>query len=190
MARPRSEDKRTALLQAAARVIDSQGLGAPTALIAKEAGVANGTLFTYFATKADLLNGLYLELKAEMAAAAQSGLSESKEPREQLLVGWKNWTRWAVENPEKRRALAQLTASDEIAVATRQEAMRAMAGIGALIERLRAEGPMKEVPMAFVGTVVDAIANATMDFMMQDPEHADDHCQHGFDALWRVIAVS
>ena len=30
------------------------GLGAPTATIAKEAGVSNGSLFTYFETKADL----------------------------------------------------------------------------------------------------------------------------------------
>jgi AcrR family transcriptional regulator len=29
--------------------------------IAKEAGVANGSLFTYFETKADLFNQLYLQ---------------------------------------------------------------------------------------------------------------------------------
>jgi AcrR family transcriptional regulator len=32
----------------------SQGLSAPTASVAKEAGVANGSLFTYFETKTDL----------------------------------------------------------------------------------------------------------------------------------------
>ena len=61
-------------MSAAIRVIASQGLGAPTATIAKEAGVSNGSLFTYFETKADLLNHLYVELKAEMAAAAMDGL--------------------------------------------------------------------------------------------------------------------
>ena len=57
-------------MSAAIRVIASQGLGAPTATIAKEAGISNGSLFTYFETKADLLNHLYVELKTEMAAAA------------------------------------------------------------------------------------------------------------------------
>ena len=48
MARPKSDDKRDALVAAAARVIAAQGLSAPTAVIAKEAGVSNGSLFTYF----------------------------------------------------------------------------------------------------------------------------------------------
>ena len=88
MARPRSEDKRSAIVSAATRVIASQGLGAPTATIAKEAGVSNGSLFTYFETKAALFNHLYVELKAEMAAAALSGLPSESDLREQLLHLW------------------------------------------------------------------------------------------------------
>jgi AcrR family transcriptional regulator len=63
MARPKSDDKRSAIVSAAIRVIAGEGLGAATATIAKEAGVSNGSLFTYFETKADLLNRLYVELK-------------------------------------------------------------------------------------------------------------------------------
>jgi AcrR family transcriptional regulator len=69
MSRPRSDKKRSAILEAATRIIVMQGLSAPTAGIAKEAGVANGSLFTYFETKTDLLNHLYLVIKAEMASA-------------------------------------------------------------------------------------------------------------------------
>lgn len=50
MSRPRSDEKRKALLEAATRIIVTQGLSAPTADIVKEAGVANGSLFTYFET--------------------------------------------------------------------------------------------------------------------------------------------
>lgn len=67
MPRPRSDEKRSAALGAATRIIVTQGLSEPTAEIAKEAGVANGSLFTYFAPKPDLFNQLYVELKAEMA---------------------------------------------------------------------------------------------------------------------------
>src|SRR5580704_18142861 len=63
MSRPKSDEKRSAILEAATRIIVTQGLSAPTAGIAKEAGVANGSLFTYFETKTDLFNQLYLELK-------------------------------------------------------------------------------------------------------------------------------
>jgi len=66
MARVRSPEKRSAILQAAVREIADLGLSAPTAKIAKRAGVAAGTLFTYFANKEELLNQLFLELKGEV----------------------------------------------------------------------------------------------------------------------------
>ena len=56
MARPRSDEKRGAIMAAATRVIAAEGLGAATAAIAQEAGVSNGSLFTYFETKTELFN--------------------------------------------------------------------------------------------------------------------------------------
>ena len=44
MARPLSEDKRTAILDAATEVVAMLGVSAQTAKIAKGAGVAEGTL--------------------------------------------------------------------------------------------------------------------------------------------------
>jgi AcrR family transcriptional regulator len=70
MSRPKISDKRIAILNAATRTIFVRGLGASTAGIAKEAGVATGSLFNYFDTKTDLLNELYLELKREIVSAA------------------------------------------------------------------------------------------------------------------------
>src|SRR5215475_11367281 len=137
MARPKSDEKRSAILEAATRVIVTQGLSAPTAGIAKEAGIANGSLFTYFDTKVDLLNQLYLELKQDMASAALGGLSGG-DGREQLLRMWSGWLRWATANPEKRRALAQLDVSDEITAASHQTASRAMKGVAEILEQARA----------------------------------------------------
>jgi hypothetical protein len=78
MARPLSEEKRTAILEATAEVVAMLGVSAPTAKIAKEAGVAEGTLFTYFANKDELLNGLYLELKMGQLAVSDRITEESK----------------------------------------------------------------------------------------------------------------
>ena len=119
MARPRNEDRRQAIMAAAGRVIASQGLAAPTALIAKEARVSNGSLFTYFETKADLLNQLYVELKTEMAAAALEGIPTGKSVRAQMAGMWASSLGWATAYPDKRRTLAQLSVSDEITVGLR-----------------------------------------------------------------------
>jgi AcrR family transcriptional regulator len=184
MARPRSEDKREAIMAAAIKVIAAQGLSAPTALIAKEAGVSNGSLFTYFATKADLLNSLYLELKTEMATTALKGFPAGNDLRKQLFHVWSNWMGGSV---AKRRALAQLNVSDEITPATRAAAHKAMGRLAELLEQARANGPMRNAPMGFVAAIMNSLAEATMDFMIHDPANAKKHCKAGFDALWRAI---
>src|SRR5271168_373475 len=129
MARPRSDDRRSAIISAAIRVIAAQGLSAPTATIAKEAGVSNGSLFTYFETKADLLNQLYVELKAEMGAAALDGLPTGSDIRKQALHMWSHWLGWATSYPEKRRTLAHLGVSNDITAESRQTAHQTMAGV-------------------------------------------------------------
>jgi AcrR family transcriptional regulator len=187
MPRPRSDDKRAAIMSAAARVIAAQGLGAPTATIAKEAGVSNGSLFTYFDTKADLLNQLYLELKTEMGAAALAGLPADGDVREQLLSTCSGWLRWATAHPERRRTLAQLDVSDEITAATHAAASTGMTRIAEILERSRANGPMRDAPLAFVVVLANAVADATIDFVIRDPDNADAHASAGFEALWRMI---
>jgi AcrR family transcriptional regulator len=80
MARPRSEDKRAAILEAAAEAVAVLGVSAPTAKIAKGAGVAEGTLFTYFPSKDELLNRLYLQLKMDLRDAMMDRLPCRQEP--------------------------------------------------------------------------------------------------------------
>jgi len=95
---------------------------------------------------------------------------------------------WALSNPERRRALAQLGVSDEITPTTRAAGHKTMMGIVDLMQQMRASGPMHNAPMPFVATIMNAMAEATMDFMVQDPANAKKHCKAGFDALWRAIA--
>jgi AcrR family transcriptional regulator len=186
MARPKSDEKRSAILEAATRAIVTQGLSAPTMGIAKEAGVANGSLFTYFETKADLFNQLYLELKMEMATGAMN-LPVDAEVREQFFHLWKKWMNWAISNPEKRSALAQLSVSDEITPETRAAGHKMMAPVANLLERARAHGPMQKVSMGFLVALMNSVAEATMDFMTRDPGNAKKHSKEGFDALWRML---
>ena len=175
-------------MSAAIRVIASQGLGAATATIAEEAGVSNGSLFTYFETKADLMNHLYIELKAEMAAAALDRLPTESDIRKQALHMWSRWLRWATSCPEKRRTLAHLGVSDDITPESRQTGHQKMVGIAKLLERSRKNGPMRNAPLGFVVALMSAMAEATIDFMVGDPANANKHSKAAFDALWRMIA--
>ncbi len=188
MARPKSDDRRKAILVAAIRVIAVQGLSAPTALIAKEAGVASGSLYTYFDTKTELLNALYVELKTEAAAFALAGLPVNRALREQMRHAWSHWLRWSVSEPEKRRVLAILGVSDDITPQSRKAADHAFSPLAKLLEQSCADGPMRKAPIALVATLVMGVAEATMGLMARDPVNADAHSKTAFDAVWRMIA--
>ncbi len=171
-------------------MVASQGLTAATAAIAKEAGVSNGSLFLYFETKAVLFNELYVALKTEMGEAAVAGLPAEGAPRELVRHMWERWLRWATTNPEKRRALAQLEVADEVTAESHRIVRHAQAGMAELLERSRDDGPMRDAPLGFVLTLASAMADATMDAMIRDPEMADAHSTAAFDAVWRVLAGS
>jgi AcrR family transcriptional regulator len=188
VAKPKSEEKRTAIMDAAIRVIAVQGLGAPTMKIAEEAGVANGSLFTYFETKTDLFNQLYLELKIGMSTAALVGLPKGSDLRKKMFRVWVNWMDWAVSNPEARRALAQLAVSDEITPETRAAGNKTMAGLAEMVRELRSNGPLRNAPASFAAALMNSLADTTMDFMIQDPANAEKHCKLGFETFWRAVA--
>ena len=189
MPRPRSADRRDAILTAATRVIAVQGLGAATAAIAKEAGVSNGSLFLYFDTKSTLLNELYLALKTEMGAAAVDRLPPAGDSREQVRHMWNQWLGWATTFPAKRRTLAQLDVSDEITAESHRVASAAFAGVAELLERSRAGGPMRDAPLSLVLALMTAIAETTIDMIIRDPAGAEKNRELAFDAMWRIVAT-
>ena len=76
MARLKSEEKRNAILAAATRLFAERGLAAAlTSEISRLAGIAEGTLFTYFGTKDELINSLYREGKLNNFGVVSCGVS-------------------------------------------------------------------------------------------------------------------
>jgi AcrR family transcriptional regulator len=189
MARPRSDNKRNSILAAATEVVAEQGAAAPTARIARLAGVAEGSLFTYFATKDELLNQLYLELKSDLRQAMLTPAPGADTTRKKLRHAWQQYVRWGVSYPEKRKVLAQLGVSDRITGESKAEGMRGFSEINALLQESSSGGALRERPPAFVGALMAALAEATMDFMAKDSQHAEEYADSGFEAFWNAITA-
>lgn len=95
MARPKSEDKKQALLEAATQAIAQSGIAASTAVIARNAGVAEGTLFRYFATKDELINTLYLHLKQDLCQSMIMELDRSiTDAKMMTRFIWNSYISW------------------------------------------------------------------------------------------------
>ncbi|MBI1285582.1 MAG: TetR family transcriptional regulator [Thiobacillus sp.] len=188
MARPRSEDKRNAILAATTDLVAEQGLGAATAEIAKRAGVPHGSVFTYFGTKSELLNAVYLELKTELINTVSAAMPAGDDTRLQLHHLWVSWTHWGASNPSKRRVLAQLSVSDQITELSRKAAYEGAGSSLALMRRASANGALRDAPLQYVGALVETSVATTTDFMIRDPAQADAFCKFGFEAVWRALS--
>jgi len=68
--RVQDDEKRARILDSTSQIIMSQGIAAVSlSKIAKAAGIASGTLYTYFEDKNDMLRALYLDRKQRIAQA-------------------------------------------------------------------------------------------------------------------------
>lgn len=187
MARPLSEEKRDAILAAATDAVAALGTGAPTAKIAKAAGVAEGTLFTYFPTKDDLLNALYLQLKSDLHGAMMATYPASGDLRARCRHVWDRFIDWGVDHAAKSKAMRQLTVSDRICEASRQSGNAAFRDAETLLKDVMAMGALSDQSIAFVGAVMQSLAETTVQFIEQDPEARDRYKRAGFDAFWSAL---
>src|SRR5580704_2436135 len=158
MARPKSEDKRNAILSAATRVFAERGLGAATSAISNAGGVAEGTLFTYFKTKDDLVNELYRQIKLELADAMMSGFPRKKSVRHRLQHIWDCFVNWGVANPEQRKVLAQLEVSDRLSLESKRAGSAPFLEIQTMAQDAITQHVFQDLPQEFVAAVMRALA--------------------------------
>lgn len=185
MARPKSNEKRNNILAACQAVITRDGINATTADIAKEANVATGSLFTYFPTKAELLNELYISLKTEMTDALTTELS-GESNKEKLHNAWARWTNWATMNTEKHLALELLRTSEQLTDESREFGNAAIKPVFDLIN-VNVTSQRINYPNDFMYELIDAISIKTMDKMAMHRDKAAEYREAGFETLWKII---
>lgn len=190
MPRTLSDQRRTAVLEAATRAIARDGLAASTASIAAEAGLSVGSLFNYFPTKTTLLNALYLHLKRDLAGAVVEPSIPPGPLRERAWEGWRRWIRWGATDPDKQRVLMLIEASHELTGQTREDGVEAMQGTDSLFAEAQPAGPFADQPLEFLVATVGAMAATTMEAVAHEPEEFESRCSAGFAATWGAIGMS
>ena len=192
MARPRSENKRNAILEAATRVLAKRGLtAAPTSEISKQAGIAEGTLFTYFETKDDLINALYRELKLELADAMMSGFPRKKSVRIRLRHVWDRYVSWGVANPDQRKVLAQLTVSEVLTKESRDAAGAPFVEFQTTIrDAIEQRVFRSDLPAELISKSLVALGEATIDLTVSKPSNTNKYRDSGFQMFWAGITKS
>ncbi len=185
MARPKSEDKRLALLDATTRAIAEFGLGAATSLIARKAGVAEGTLFRYFATKDVLLNEVYYHHKHALGIELMKTDDQSQSVKERVQKIWNSYIDWGLVNVDARKAMGQLAVSGKITKDTVQKAFNAFPELRQLSNEDINNEYLTCGESPFADAIFFCLAETTMEFAAREPDRKHHYMAAGFDVMWR-----
>lgn len=187
MARPRSEEKQQALLQAATDIFAEQGLAAPTSAIARKAGVSEGTLFRYFENKDVLLSAVCDYLLDEMECLLTQSLQGVLPGKDQMQVAWNAYIDWALANPAAYATGNKLMVSGKLSSAQMEKSVRfgdiSQLGIP-LVQGL-------DLPLSseFQGMICTVMANGVIDMAVQKPHLLDIYKRAGYEAMVRAIEL-
>jgi AcrR family transcriptional regulator len=182
------QDKQEAILKAAVKVFSERGFwNTPTSLVSKTAGIADGTLFTYFKTKDDLITEVYLDLKRDLARSLLEGLPEPGSTRDKLRHLWAGYIEWGIAHPDEHKVLYQIGTSYKLDVVVKAQANEPFIEIERLTQESIARGEMRDYPVDYLATLVDSHANMTIAFMTANPGSSVDYISIGFDILWNGI---
>lgn len=105
-------DKKVLLLESALDLIKEHGFhGAPVSLVAKNAGVAAGTVYTYFQSKDELILEIYHYVKSQVLKEL-STLDPVGEPfKNRFFSLWYNWISLYLKKVSFQSFLEQFTSS-------------------------------------------------------------------------------
>ena len=190
MVRELSDDKRERLLVAALRLFAAHGIqDTSTAEIAKEAGVASGTLFLYFPTKQHLVNELVILVSKQEAEHINHLLNPSLSVRDTFFAIWDGSIRWLLENPEVFQYSLHVRHSGLVSEAATLESGKYFGFYYETIQRGLQEGIIKTYPIDLIGGFLYQDIVAVMNHMRTQPDQSKltESIQKGFDLFWDGI---
>jgi AcrR family transcriptional regulator len=190
-----SSDKRGKILQAAMELIAKNGFhGAPTAMIAAEAGVGAGTLYRYFTDKDALIVEVQKEVEAHLHQQLQQDYPSEKSIRHRLDHYFIGLMRFFIAHPLEFKFLGQFYDSP-YGVELRRDKIFSKANGEMSIETMRSlleqgtdAGLIKDLPLVllfalFIGPLTAAVRDHILGFIDLD----DGRQRQLADAFWDAI---
>lgn len=187
MARPISEEKRKAILAAAEKLVAETGTGVSTARIAKAAGVAEGTVFVYFETKAALMAALLSELEQELAAAFKVDAMPGDGGREDIRHAWERMIAFGATHSAKWRAIKRLKVSEFLTDAGRQQMDALFGDVHTALAKALRNHAHKGVTVDYAALVLNALAEVTFECIAAEPSRDRHYTELGFELFWSGI---
>lgn len=184
-------NKEQKILETALKLFVEFGFqGTPTSKIAKEAGVANGTLFHYFATKEALIGELYVIIKTELNQLLVSKTNMNDGIKDSFKQVYCSTINWALDNQEKFHYIQQVQFSPHLAQIPTEVLHEQTQMHSDFIEQAKASGAIKIMPTDLIFTLVNSQIMGIYQYILTQPtEQQQEIIAQGFEMIWELIAL-
>ena len=172
-------------------MLAEHGTSVPTAKIAQQAAVSNGTLFNYYPTKQALLDGVYLSIKKEVSTHVINQIAkETKHIKDLILYLWQQYILWAMANLLKQKVVSLLSASVAISDEARASVDEIFSFINIKLEEAQNKQIIRDMPTEFlcqiaVAQILATIQHARINNFTQ--QQLNQLVQQSFDVYWNGI---
>lgn len=190
MGRSADPRKREAILAAALRLFAERGLaGTGTALIAAEAGVATGTLFLYFPTKADLIGALVVDVARRQSELVRIAVG-SQRGRDAFEEIWSATVAWFIAHPEQSQFVSAVRDSGLVPGPAAEEAAAMLGHFPVLVADAQAAGSLGAYSPELIGDFFYADLMATVHHVarLSDPAAHQGIVDAGFRIFWAGVS--
>ena len=155
-------DKRNAILKSTLELIKDNGFhGTPISLIAKNAGVASGTIYHYFRSKDAIIMELHRQIKKAMVAAMFNDGNTKKEYKQQFFEGWVNLCKYFIDNPSALFFHEQFNSSPYAKIVSRKDATGSVSKFNEFFQLGMDKGYLKKMEYLLIASAVFGCITAT-----------------------------
>ena len=97
------------------------------------------------------------------------------------------YVQWGVANPDQQKVLKQIQVWGGLTEESKQAGSAPFTEMQRMTEDALTQKIYKDVPQAFIGATLVALAEMTMDFMVREPASAEMYRTAGFEMLWAAV---
>lgn len=185
-------DKQEIILTTALRLFVENGFHAtPTSKIAKEAGVANGTLFHYYPTKEDLIVSVYLYIKTKMGEYIEEHVKPAEDVKEEFRDQFKAVMQWSMVNRNEFYYTQLFNTSPFSALLTAEEKRKQLKKSCDQIQEAIDKGAFKARDVDFIHTIMGSHVFGLYSYLVKNKLSKikqQDIIEESFEMLWGMLS--
>ncbi|CAM4256672.1 TetR/AcrR family transcriptional regulator [Gillisia hiemivivida] len=187
----KGQNKREALVKATIKLVNNNGFHAtPMSKIAKMAGISPGTIYLYFENKQNLINQVYIEVKASFSDFAFMDYEEHFSVEKGFEKIWKNIAVFKLKEVEEAMFLSQCDNTPMIDEPSRKEGLKHLQPLLDLWVRGQNEGIIKQVsPYMLYAFSIYPIAFLMNMQQRELYELSSTHVDEAYKMAWNSIKI-